>query len=77
MEDTIEWKRDPDFGYLLAAAVPGIDAEEAAVLDPRRLYEEQGRQDEYEQLASRFKSERAEFLQKFPSLSDEIVSAAS
>ncbi len=76
-EDTIEWKRDPDFGYLLAARLPGIDAEEAAVLDPRDLYEQQGRQDEYEELVSRFKGERAEFLQKFPSLSDEIVSAVS
>jgi phosphoenolpyruvate carboxykinase (ATP) len=76
-EDTIEWKRDPDFGYLLAAGVPGIDTEEAAVLDPRGLYEQQGRQDDYEALVSRFKRERAEFLQKFPSLSDEIVSAAS
>ena len=76
-EDTIEWKRDADFGYLLAAAVPGIDAEEAAVLDPRALYEQQGRQDEYEELVTRFKGERAEFLQKFPSLSDEIGSAAS
>ena len=76
-EDTIEWKRDPDFGYLLAAGVPGIDTVEAAVLDPRDLYEQQGRQDEYEELVSRFKGERAEFLQKFPSLSDEIVSAVS
>jgi phosphoenolpyruvate carboxykinase (ATP) len=76
-EDTIEWKRDPDFGYLLAAAVPGIDAEEAVVLDPRELYEQQDRQDEYNELVSRFKGERAEFLQNFPSLSDEIVSAVS
>src|SRR6266516_1050903 len=53
-EDTIEWKRDPDFGYLLAAGVPGIDTEEAAVLDPRGLYAQQGRQDEYEELVSRF-----------------------
>ena len=24
-EGTIEWERDPDFGYLVAASVPGID----------------------------------------------------
>jgi phosphoenolpyruvate carboxykinase (ATP) len=74
-EDTIEWKRDPDFGYLLAAAVPGIDEAEAAVLDPRSLYADQRRQSEYDELVARFKEERAEFLQKFPSLSAEIVSA--
>ena len=31
--------------------------------------------DEYRALAERFKTERAEFLRKFPSLSDEIVAA--
>jgi phosphoenolpyruvate carboxykinase (ATP) len=74
-EETIEWKRDPDFGYFVAAAVPGIEDEGAEVLDPRALYASQGRQDEYDSLVTRFKSERAEFLEKFPSLSDEIVSA--
>src|SRR4051812_673184 len=74
-EGTIEWERDPDFGYLVASAVPGID--ELDVLQPRRLYAEQGREDEYRSLVERFKAERAEFLQGFPSLSDEIVAAVS
>jgi phosphoenolpyruvate carboxykinase (ATP) len=74
-EGTIEWERDPDFGYLVASAVPGID--ERDVLQPRRLYEEQGRGDEYRALVQRFKAERAEFLRGFPSLSDEIVAAVS
>src|SRR5438105_2807032 len=74
-EDTIKWTRDPDFGYLTAAAVPGIGEEDAAVLDPRGLYEQQGRAAEYDELVSRFKGERADFLQKFSSLSDEIVAA--
>ena len=72
-EGTIEWARDPDFGYLVASAVRGID--NAYVLEPRRLYEEQGRGDEYRALVERFKAERAEFLAKFPSLSEEIVAA--
>ena len=74
-EGTIEWERDPDFGYFVASAVPGID--ELDVLQPRRLYAEQGREDEYRALVERFKAERAEFLRGFPSLSDEIVAAAS
>ena len=74
-EGTIEWERDPDFGYLVAASVPGID--EPEILQPRRLYEEQGRGDEYRALVERFKAERAEFLRGFSSLSDEIVAAVS
>jgi len=74
-EGTIEWERDPDFGYLVASSVRGID--ETEILQPRRLYEEQGRGDEYRSLVERFKAERAAFLQKFPSLSEEIVAAVS
>jgi phosphoenolpyruvate carboxykinase (ATP) len=74
-EGTIEWERDPDFGYLVASRVPGIDAEEDAVLHPRELYEAQGRLDEYGQLVERLHAERREFLEKFESLSDEIVDA--
>ena len=74
-ESTIEWERDPDFGYLVASSVPGID--EPEILQPRRLYEGQGRADEYRGLVERFKTERAEFLRGFASLSDEIVAAVS
>jgi phosphoenolpyruvate carboxykinase (ATP) len=74
-EGTIEWERDPDFGYLVAASVPGID--EPEILQPRRLYEEQDRGEEYRSLVERFKAERAEFLRGFSSLSDEIVAAVS
>ena len=74
-EGRIEWERDPDFGYLVASSVPGIAERE--ILQPRRLYEEQGRGDEYRALVERFKAERAEFLSRFPSLSDEIVAAVS
>ena len=74
-EGTITWERDPDFGYLVASDVPGIDAEDGLLLQPRRLYEETGRRDEYDALVQRFKAERAEFLGRFSSLSDEIVAA--
>jgi phosphoenolpyruvate carboxykinase (ATP) len=74
-EGTIEWERDPDFGYLIASSVPGIDPDDSDVLHPKRLYEAQGRLEEYERLVERFKAERTAFLGDFPSLSDEIVSA--
>jgi phosphoenolpyruvate carboxykinase (ATP) len=72
-EGTIEWMEDPDFGYLLATSVPGIEDDD--VLQPRRLYERTGRGDEYRLQAERLKAERAEFLSGFESLSDEIVAA--
>ncbi|MGZ8702381.1 MAG: phosphoenolpyruvate carboxykinase (ATP), partial [Gaiellaceae bacterium] len=74
-EGTIEWERDPDFGYLVASSVPGID--DLEVLQPRRLYERTGRADEYRAHAKRLKAERAEFLGNFGSLSAEIVAAVS
>lgn len=74
-EGTIEWETDPDFHYLVASAVPGIDADDLDVLQPKRLYEAAGRAEDYRALAERFKAERAEFLKAFPSLSDEIVAA--
>jgi phosphoenolpyruvate carboxykinase (ATP) len=72
-EGTIEWERDPDFGYLVATAVRGIDDEE--VLQPRKLYERTGRAAEYRAHVDRLKADRAEFLAKFNSLSAEIVAA--
>ena len=74
-EGTIAWELDPDFRYLVASEVPGIDAGDLDVLQPRRLYEATGRAEDYRALAERFKAERSEFLRKFPSLSDEIVGA--
>ena len=53
----------------------GIDAEDIDILQPRRLYEAGGRAEDYRALVERFKAERSEFLGKFPSLSEEIVSA--
>jgi hypothetical protein len=39
------------------------------------LYESTGRAEDYRALVQRFKSERAEFLSEYASLSDEIVAA--
>ena len=74
-EGTIEWEEDPDFGYKVARHVPGIDAEDEAVLRPRELYEAQGRVEEYERQVERLHRERREFLSGFESLTSEIVDA--
>jgi phosphoenolpyruvate carboxykinase (ATP) len=74
-EQTIKWTGDGDFGYEIAEDVPGIDDPE--LLQPRRLYERQGRLDEYTGFIERFKHERAHELAKYPELTEEIVRAVS
>jgi phosphoenolpyruvate carboxykinase (ATP) len=71
VEDTIEWTEDPDFGYEIATAVPGVD--DAEIIQPRRLYERQGRLDEYDKMVARMKRERKEYLASFAGLDEAIV----
>jgi len=70
-EGGISWTEDEDFGYVVAERVPDID--DIELLQPRRLYEAQGRLQEYRDLVRRFKEERRAHLQKFSELSREIV----
>jgi phosphoenolpyruvate carboxykinase (ATP) len=72
-EGTISWTADPDFGYQVATAVPALDDDD--LLQPRRMYEAQGRTEEYRDLVRRFKAERRAHLEQFPHLSEEIVAA--
>jgi phosphoenolpyruvate carboxykinase (ATP) len=74
-EGTIAWVEDPDFGYLVAREVPGIAPEDEDVLRPRELYEATGRGGDYRAMVERFKTERVEFLQSFPSLTPDIIQA--
>ncbi len=74
-EGTITWDADPDFGYGVAAGVPGID--DVELLQPRRLYERQGRRHEYHDRVARLKHERAAYLAEFPGLDEAIVKAVS
>jgi len=68
---TIEWVTDPDFGYEVAASLPGVD--DLEILQPRRLYERQGRLEEYDAMVTRLKNERREYLASFPGLDDSIL----
>jgi phosphoenolpyruvate carboxykinase (ATP) len=71
VEGTIEWTTDPDFGYEIATAVPGID--DIDILQPRRLYERQDRLAEYDAMVSRLKRERREYLASFTGLDEAVV----
>jgi phosphoenolpyruvate carboxykinase (ATP) len=74
-EGTITWERDPDFGYEVAVAVPGIDDPE--LLQPRLLYERQGRTSEHQAIVEQLRQERAENLAQYPGLDPEIVRAVT
>lgn len=74
-EDSIQWERDPDFGYEVAKAVPGIGAEDSDLLRPRELYARQGRWEEYRDLVNRLKQDRRAYLQRWPGLRPEILRA--
>jgi phosphoenolpyruvate carboxykinase (ATP) len=74
-EGSIKWTEDSDFGYLVADDIPDFDDPE--LMQPRRLYEREGRGAEYAELVERFKAERAQHLAKFPELTDEIRNAVS
>jgi len=73
VEGSIEWEQDPDFGYSVAAAVPGFD--DIELLQPRRLYERQGRTDEYKQVVEALIAERRTYLRTFPGLDERIVNS--
>lgn len=70
-EDTITWETDPDFGYEVATDVPGVD--DIEILQPRRLYERQGRMEEYAGMVERMKRERREYLASFAGLDEAII----
>jgi phosphoenolpyruvate carboxykinase (ATP) len=72
-EGTVSWTQDPDFGYEVAAELPGIADME--LLQPRLLYERIGRADEYASWVARFKRDRVEFLERYPGLRGEILEA--
>jgi phosphoenolpyruvate carboxykinase (ATP) len=72
-EGTIVFEEDPDFGYQTASSVPELDDIEK--LQPRRLYERQGRSDEYRSIVERLKSDRVQHLQQFTQLSEDIIKA--
>jgi phosphoenolpyruvate carboxykinase (ATP) len=70
VEGTIQWRTDQDFRYDIAESVPGID--DIEILQPRRLYDTQGRVEEYEAIVARLKKERVEYLDGFPALSPSV-----
>jgi phosphoenolpyruvate carboxykinase (ATP) len=74
-EGTIQWEEDSNFGYLVAAGIPDLEREDDEILQPRKLYERQGRMEEYRQTVDRLKNERREYMKKWEGLNPEIAQA--
>jgi len=73
VEGSISWEEDPDFGYYVAADLPGFDDPE--LLQPRKLYEREARTREYDRIVDQLTEERREYLRSFPGLDDTVVKA--
>jgi phosphoenolpyruvate carboxykinase (ATP) len=63
---SVDWDLDPDFGWLTAAAVPGVD--DAELLQPRRLYQRQRRRGDYRRQVRLAHAAHAAYLASFPAL---------
>jgi phosphoenolpyruvate carboxykinase (ATP) len=72
---SVEWERDPDFGYRVAAALPGIDGRDRFLLIPRFLYARTGRAYEYAALVPELKREWVARLEALDGLDAAIVDA--
>jgi phosphoenolpyruvate carboxykinase (ATP) len=71
-DGSIEWTPDADFGYDVATRIEGVPDE---ILQPRKLYEAQGRQAEYLDWVKRLREERRAYLEGFPGIDPAIVQA--
>lgn len=72
---TVEWERDPDFGYRVAVEVPGIDGRDRFLLIPRFVYARTGRAYEYAALVPELKREWVARLEALEGLDPDIVDA--
>ncbi len=72
-EGGVEWEEDADFGYQVASHLPGLAAEDAELLQPKRAFQRLGRMEEYNAWVKKLRSERRDFLKTFPDLDPYIV----
>ena len=72
VDGNVEWTEDPDFGYYVAERLGDVDPEK---LQPRKLYESQGRRDEYVRTVEELKRQREEYLAGYDGLDDRVKRA--
>jgi phosphoenolpyruvate carboxykinase (ATP) len=72
-EGGAEWETDPDFGYELAMSLPGLEGEDAEILQPKKAFQRLDRMEEYEAWVKKLKLERGECLRTYPDLDPAIL----
>jgi hypothetical protein len=72
----VTWERDPDFGYEVPAAVPGLPEQAARVLEPRLLYADNDRVYEHAGLVADKKRERHAIAAAMEGVDPRVTSAA-
>jgi hypothetical protein len=72
----VTWERDPDFGYEVPSAVPGLESDDARALLPRLLYADHDRVYEHASLVAAKKRERSELAGSMTGLDPAIADAA-
>jgi phosphoenolpyruvate carboxykinase (ATP) len=75
LDGSVEWELDPDFGYRVAAEVPGIEGSDRFQLIPRFLYARTERVYEYAAMVPELKRERVARLEALEGLDAAIVDA--
>ena len=75
IDGAIEWELDPDFGYRVAAEVPGIEGRDRFLLIPRLLYARTERVYDYAALVPELKRERVARLSALDGLDAAIFDA--
>lgn len=71
----VEWEVDPDFGYEVAAVVPGVAEPDARALLPRLRYADNDRVYEHASLVAAKKRERAALVECLGSVHGDIAAA--
>jgi phosphoenolpyruvate carboxykinase (ATP) len=76
-EGSIKWQKDEDFGYEVATEVPGIEAEDFGLLQPKTIYEAEGRLEEYQKIVKTFKEDRKAYMLSWPGIDERLIQAVS
>jgi phosphoenolpyruvate carboxykinase (ATP) len=72
IDGNVDWVEDPDFGYFVASSMEGVDQ---GKLQPRTLYESQGRGDDYERIVADLKDQRRAYLDQYDGLDSRVAAA--
>lgn len=76
LADQIVWETDPDFGYRVAARVPGVEGEDADALCPRLLYAAADRVYEHAEAVAAVKRERRRRIELVPGADPRLLAAS-